>query len=838
MLRLALRDVRTHWVRFVLSILAVLLATAFVAGTFALTDKLGRTLDELNTSTASADVYIRGRDLGLGGGGAFGPYTREPVAVGLADQAAAVDGVAAARPELFGTAYVVGADGTAVTKSMAPSFGWVAWPEFTRLQVLDGALPTGVDEIALDPDTLERSGYQVGDQAPLIVGQAAMRTVTIAGEVQQDFPMLGATIVFLSPDLGEAAYAATGTVPQIAVKAEKGWSTDAVVRAVQQAVGDGVEVTSGQTVRDEARTQTQSALGFVEAFMLAFALIALFVGSFLILNTFAMLVRQRQREFALLRALGASPSQVVLTLLAQAAVIGLVGAALGVAAGLGLVLLLQQVLARIGVDFSGAVSLAPERALAVLAAGVVVSCVAALVPARAAAATPPVAAMRVDEPRGERSLLLRAVLSAVVLGAGIWVVVLSVRQLSGGLLGLGAFGVLLGVLGMAPVIVPAVLAALAWPVRRWRPVGRLARGNVVRGPRRTAATAAALTIGMSLVSVAAVVAASATASTRSIVEEQFTADLMVSSVTSMLPEQVVGMVESVEGVGQAAVTRIGFPSSPDVDTSRGVASVPRSAMGTLFTMPLTAGRYPDGPGELLVRDDFARDENVRVGDRIAFTTPEGETELVVTGITTDQFFGQWFFVTDDAFAQMVPPDAAMLTGIALTAADGDAAALQERVTAALSTLPFATVLTGDELSNKVADQVNTVMSILYAMLGLSLVIAVLSIVNTLALAVIERTREIGLMRAVGLGRGQLAGIITLESVLTAVFGTLLGMVVGVTLAAQLTTIYADDGLRTLAIPWSQLGAMMGLTVVVGMLAAVWPAIKAARLPVLEAIATE
>lgn len=180
----------------------------------------------------------------------------------------------------------------------------------------------------------------------------------------------------------------------------------------------------------------------------------------------------------------------------------------------------------------------------------------------------------------------------------------------------------------------------------------------------------------------------------------------------------------------------------------------------------------------------------------------------------------------------------MLTGVALTAADGEVAALQDEVTSALTALPFATVLTGDELSNQVADQVNTIMSILYAMLGLSLVIAVLSIVNTLALAVIERTREIGLMRAVGLGRAQLAGVITVESVLTALFGTLVGMVVGVSLAAQLTTIFADDGLRTLDIPWTQLGAMLGLTVVVGMAAAVWPAVKAARLPVLRAIATE
>lgn len=840
MFRIALRDIRTHWVRFMLSILAVLLATAFVAGTFALTAMLGRTVEELNTSTASADVYVRGLELeSAGTGGGFGGTNRELVQVDLADEVAGMDGVAAARPELFGTAYVVGADGLAVTNSMAPSFGWVAWPEFANLELVDGALPEGADEIALDPDTLERSGYEVGDQAQAIVGDSAMRTVTIVGEVIQDFPMLGATIIFLSPDLGELAFAGSGEVSQIAVAVEAGRSPDAVARAVQAGLGDGVEVATGEQLREEARTQTQAALGFIEVFMLAFALIALFVGSFLILNTFAMLVRQRQREFALLRALGASPGQVVASLLVQAAVIGLIGASLGIVAGIGLVLGLQQVLVRLGIDFGGAVGIDPLRAGGILAAGVLVSCVAAFIPARTAANTAPVEAMRVDEPRGERSLRLRAALSALVLAGGIAAVVFSVRELSGPWLGIGAFGVLLGVLGIAPVMVPAVLGVLASPLRGWKPVGRLARGNVIRNPRRTAATAAALTIGMALVSVAAVVAASATASTRSIVEEQFKADLMVSSVTSVLPDQVLDLLGDVDGAQQVAPTRLGFPSSPDVDASRGLVSIPRDAMGTLFSLPLTAGAYPHATDEILIRDDFATDEGYRVGETITFTDATGaDRAYTVSGITNDQFFGQWFFLTDEAFDELVPRELSVLTGVALTAADGEVAALQDEVTSALTALPFATVLTGDELSNQVADQVNTIMSILYAMLGLSLVIAVLSIVNTLALAVIERTREIGLMRAVGLGRAQLAGVITVESVLTALFGTLVGMVVGVSLAAQLTTIFADDGLRTLDIPWTQLGAMLGLTVVVGMAAAVWPAVKAARLPVLRAIATE
>lgn len=838
MFRIALRDIRTHWVRFILSILAVLLATAFVAGTFTLTALLGTTIEQLSTSTANADVYIRGPETDSATGGSPFGSSRGTVPLDLAAQAEAVDGVAAARPDLFGMAYVVGKDGLAVTNSRAPSFGWVLWPEFDTATVLAGRLPDGENEIALDTKTLEKSGYQVGDTAPLSIGQIGTREVTVVGEVEYDIPLLGATILVISADLGEAAFAATGEVSQISVKVIDGADPQVVADAVQAELGSSVEVVTGETIREEARTATQDALGFIEIFILVFALVAMFVGSFLIFNTFAMLVRQRQREFALLRAVGASPIQVVLTLLVQAAVVGLVGAVGGIGAGIALIIGLQKVLTNLGIDFGGnAISLPTERALAIVVAAVVVTCLAAVIPARDAANTAPVEAMRPDSPKAEKSLVLRAIVSGVLLVAGIGAVVYAVLQLRGIALGIGAFAVLLGVLGMAPVMVPAVLGTLGLPLRRIKPVGTLARGNVVRNPRRTAATAAALTIGMALVSIASVVAASATASTRSIVEDQVNADLMVGSATSFIPEQVVPMVTPVEAIDQLAVLRLGFGSSPDLADPITISDVPRDAMDTLFTLPLSSGSLPAADDEILLREDIALAEGISAGDTLTINTLSGPVGFVVSGVTTEQFFGTDVIAPTEVFDQVVPPEMATITGIALNA-KGDVEELRTEVTAAVKAFPFVSVLTGPELGDAVADQVNTLMSVLYALLGLSLVIAVLSIVNTLALSVIERTREIGLMRAVGLGRAQLAGVIVLESVLTALFGTLLGMVIGVSLASTLPTIFKDDGLSVLSIPWGQLSLMLGLTVVVGVLAAVWPAIRAARMPVLEAVSNE
>ncbi len=320
-------------------------------------------------------------------------------------------------------------------------------------------------------------------------------------------------------------------------------------------------------------------------------------------------------------------------------------------------------------------------------------------------------------------------------------------------------------------------------------------------------------------------------------EEQFRADLMVSSATGFIPAPVAPLVEAVPRAESLAVLRFGFGTAADSNERLSLSDVPLDAMDSLVRIPLLSGSLPGAANEILLQVDLAEAEGVQPGDTFAITTLAGRGEYVVTGIANEQFFATDVIAPTEVFNEIVPVERATITGIAVNAA-GDVDDLRADLAEAVKVFPFITVLNGDELGDAAADQVNTIMSVLYALLGLSLVIAVLSIVNTLALSVIERTREIGLTRAVGLGRGQLSGVIMLESVITALFGTVSGMVIGVSLASTLPTIFRDDGLRILDIPWAQLGWMLALTVVVGVLAAVWPAIRAARLPVLQAISTE
>ncbi|MEE6294581.1 ABC transporter permease [Georgenia wangjunii] len=858
MLRVALREIRAHLVRFALSVLAVLLGVAFVTGTFSLRAMLADTFDSIVESSSQGDVYVRGverADDGGGGGAPAGPLAepRAPVPVDLAEDVARVDGVTHALPDFFGTVVLLGADGQAVVNGQAPSFGGALQTEDDPgADLLAGRAPVGADEVALETTALETSGLAVGMRTSVVMGADELREVTVVGEVTYGNPMVGTILVLVDPATAEAAFAPDGTVPSIAVYAADD-ATPADIDALAERVAEAtagtpdVEVLTGEEVRAEAREAIQRIIGFLGTFLLVFAFISLFVGAFIIANTFAMSVRQRQREFALLRAVGASPGQVVASVIGQAAVVGLVGSAAGVGAGIGLVAVLRAVLDRLGMTLSGQVTVsARELGLAMLV-GTVVSMVAAAVPARRAATTPPVEAMRDDVVVTERSLRARAVLGVLLLAGGAYAVHRSTSgatEAPGTWLGAGAGAVLLGALAVAPVIGRAALGALAVPaVVTLRPMGRLARGNVTRNPRRTASTAGALMIGMALVSACAVLAASATASTTSIVATESRADLTVQSATFAVPPQAAADLAVLEEAGRADATVVGqaaLGGSADDAAAVRVLGIPASAFGETIEVHVVAGSLEGlADGEVAVQRTTAEEEGWDVGTTLTLATGDGDVPVRVGAVVESQILTSPVILDRDLFDRAVPAAAATVVAVFVDAADGVSQAdLRDAVDAVVAPYVVLTAQDAEELTSSLADQVDQAMVILYALLGLSVVIAVLGIVNTLALAVIERTREIGLMRAVGLGRLQLAVTITIESVLTAVFGTLLGVVIGVALASALPNVYADQGLRELAVPWALLGVVVLLSGVVGVIAALWPAVRATRLPVLEAVATD
>jgi putative ABC transport system permease protein len=843
--RVALRGIRAHLVRFLLSLLAVALGVAFVAGTFSLRAMMSSTFDGIVDAGSRGDAYVRGAEESgsaatMSEGAAA---TRVPVSVDLVDQVAAVDGVAHAIPEVQGSLVLVGADGTAVLSTQAPSMAFLSVPDDPATSIVDGRRPEKAGEIALESATLESSGLAIGDTTTAVL-QGELTDVTVVGEVDMGGPMAGATIALVDQATGMDLFAPDGDLMDIAIYGEDGVTQQQLVERVGAALDDpAVEVATGDDVRQESKDAIGEMLGFVTTFLLVFAAIALFVGAFIISNTFAMSVRQRMREFALLRAVGASPTQVFASILVQAAVVGLVGSAVGIAAGLGLVQMLKVGFESMGMSLSGDIPVDAATIVISLVVGTVVSVLAAAVPARRAALVPPVEAMREEVTVRERSLRVRAVVGALLTGLGAAAVVAAAVNPEAGYgetaLSVGAAAVVIGVLMLSPHLARWTIGLLAAPfVRLVRPVGRLARGNVVRNPRRTANTAGALMIGMALVGGVSVIAASAESSVASIVDQEADADLIMRSATYVIPPGAIADVEVLPEVEQADV--VGFaPVSVDGASSNLIGLTPGTFGRSIKVRTIDGDLAALADGEVAVQKSRAEDDGLAVGDTLEMAAGGGTRTLTIGAIFESNALGAPYVVDQPVLDEIVPATDQSIDTVFVNAAAGTTVAeARQAVADAVAPYVVVSVQDKDEWVSDMADQVNQVLVILYALLGLSVVIAVLGIVNTLALSVIERTREIGLLRAVGLGRLQLSGTVTIESVLTAVFGTVVGLVVGVALASALPRVYADDGLSSLVIPWGNLVGMLVLAVVVGVLAALWPAGRAARMKVLDAVSYE
>lgn len=855
MVRIALRGIRAHLGRFLMSLLAVALGVAFMAGTLSLRTMLSTTFDGIVAAGTTGDVYVRGSDdaaganpMDLGGPG------RNSVPMALADRLADLDGVADAVPEVSGPVVLVGKDGTAVQSTQAPSF---AMAMDRTVDLVAGRAPRDAGEIALEEATLDASGLAVGDTTTLVTnGQIA--PVTVVGEVSLGGPMAGATIVLLDRATATAAFAPDGRVQTIALYAKDGVSETDLARAVEPVLrpADHAEAITGETLREQTRADINEMLGFLTTFLVAFAAIALFVGAFIIANTFQMWVRQRMREFALLRAVGASPRQVFGSIVVQSAAVGLVGSAIGVVLGFGLVQLARLGLEAVGMNLAGDVPVTVTTVVVCLAVGTLVSVVAAAVPARRAALVPPVEAMRDEVATGERTSRLRIVAGALLAVGGVGLLVAAATggdadggaaDWAGPALGAGGAAVLVAAIVLAPWIVRHVIPVLAAPfVALAKPMGSLARGNAVRHPKRTAATAGALMIGMALVACASVLAASVSASVADAARSEAHADLVLRGANGSIPAGALDDVAARPGVARVdgdpwtvLMVTTGAAATASDDATMVMGVEPGVLGGTMRPEIVTGDVTAIDRGEAFVSADAADAFDWHVGDTVTLRSDGPARDVTVAGIYDSTAFGAGVIVSRDVLTELVPAERQMVDTAFVVAAPGvDADALRAQVTDAVAPYVVVSVMDSDEFVAGIAGQINQVLAVLYALLGLSILIAVLGIVNTLAMSVLERTREIGLLRAVGLGRGQLAGTVTIESLLTAVFGTVLGLVVGVGVGAVFPRVLADQGLTDLVVPWGSLAAMLGVAVVVGVLAAAWPARRAARLRVLDAIAYE
>ena len=858
--RVAWRSVRAHAKQFFLTTFAVVLGVAFLSGTLALRASMSETFSKLTSSTITSDLYVQGPKIASDDNNDSSDSTQtQPIDSSLADQIKQIDGVEAAKPGAQTTGVLVGANDTPVSNMGAPTLFLPLYDKEPGLTWAQGRMPQGGGEIALESGALKNSGLKIGDKTHIVI-QGQPTEVTVVGEFHFESSMASATVVGMDPDWLMPIAAPDGKVSSITIDLAKGASLDTVKSEVTKVVPDDAQVkTRAELIKEQNKT-IESQLGFVQTFLMVFVVVAMFVGSFIIMNSFAMSVRQRVKEFALLRAVGASPGSVFGIVFLQAVVIGIVGSALGVAAGAGLLAGLAKLLDNMGMPLLEGTGLTAPIIVISLVVGLAVTIIGALLPAREAALTHPVEAMRGVSGSREKSLVLRTIIGGLLLAAGAAAVAaawvnedLEQRQL---IMGLGAGGVVLGLLIVSPTLARPVVAVLGLPFRMLRPSGRLALRNIVHNPRRTANTSGALMVGMALVCAGATLAASFSASTADEIDRSLKADFLVqpatmSSSNTKLSSEKAKELAAIDGVKETSsyTLYVNAVTKPDGSQNPAATSlvIDPATYSSAYDIRVTSGSLSDLDATHVAVN---KNENLKMGDKVTLTGPNGSVEATVGAIVDPKGIGGTYFYSPKVAAAVgswtspgtsTDPDHVLDAplGMLLTLEDGaNLDTVRHKAEDIVADTYQYSVNDASQLSDKVGQRINQMLAVLYGLLGLSIVIAILGIVNTLVLSVSERTREIGLMRAVGLGKTQLAGEIITESVLTSVYGTVLGGATGVVLAAALKKILEDQGLTSLSVPWNQMVGMLALSVVVGIIAALWPALRASRLPVLDAIATE
>ena len=834
MRRVTLRGLQGHVVRLLLTAAAVMLGVSFVTGTFVLRDSFDQALGGLVAgSSAGLDVSVRGTEID-GGDGA-----RARVPLDLVDTLSAVPGVARVSPDLQGVAIIAGSDGSAVRTSGAPGLGFAFSEDDPAFKLVAGRGPTKAGEVVVETVTLDKAGLDVGDQTVAVIG-GDTRRVTITGEVEFGV-LFGATAVLVDEASAIRAFAPDGTVASITIGADPDVGQGELRAAVAEVIPGATEAVTGATVDAESETAVQKGLGFFTTFLLAFAGVALFVGSFIIANTFTMLIGQRARELALLRALGASRNQVLGSVLGEAAIVGVVGSLLGM--GLG-ILVAQGAKAAIhgllGVDIGTSLPVTSSTLLISLAVGTLVTLASAILPARRASRTAPVAAMRGDAPIAQKSLRRRGTAGAVLLVVGGSLLLIGVTRdhVPWVLAGIGSFVAVIGMLVGAPLFTRPVVRVVAWPfVVVSGVVARLARQNALRVPRRTAATASALMIGLALVAGISVLAQSVKASVTEGVSNELTSDFVLNAGASSMPSILADEARQLPQVGSVAAlsmvpVRIG-------EFSTAASAVEAGPVSDNFKVPMAEGRLDSLEGDrVLVDRTTAADNGWQVGDVLPATVGTlGDHDLVVGGIYEDsQAFGSHVIVDRTLYEAAVPLSLQDDRRVFVSAVAGaDQAELRDALDGIAKPYLVVSVQNSSEFAGEQGAAIDNLLNLLYVLLLFSVVIAVLGIVNTLALSVLERTREIGLLRAIGLQRRQLGAMITIEAITTAVFGAVLGTLLGLGLGIALQRGLESQGLRTLGIPWGLIVLMLVASVLVGVLAAVAPSIRATRLNILGAI---
>ena len=852
--------------RLAMSALAIVLGVAFVSGSFVFSDMIMGSFKGIISSTISDVDVSKDPGASLEDGSATASKLDESVV----EKIRKVEGVSEAKGTVYGPGVIVISNKGKALVSVGPpqlGFNWGSLPALggqPGVTLLSGHEPQANDQVVVDPDTLAKSGYKLGDRIKVITPTQGTIEVTVVGTgTFGNGSTAGATYLFFTKERAQEIFLdGADRFSGVWVVTDKDADRAAVAERIQPLLPEGYLARDGQVLADEQENSVASAMSFVDTFLLIFAGIALLVASFLIVNTFTILVAQRSKELALFRAMGASKGQIMGTVVAEALVLGVVGSVIGMFAGIGLAYGIKQglkVMWDIGPVEAG---LSTTAIVAALGTGILVTLLASLGPARRATRIAPIEAMSTAQTEPEKGLGIRAVLGVGLAALGAVLVVLGLFVDVPQPMAWAGAGMAAAVVGVA-IASPLLGRPVVWLVGRvyrgvFGEVGKLAELNSIRQPRRTAATASALMIGLTLVSMIAIFGDSANRSVVDQVQKTVRGDYMIGQQGfAEFPAQVADKVGSVEQVKEVHALKVGaffevpegqtVPPKEVVQDVSGRYIVPIGGMepdslDKVVSQQLVKGRMFSGPNEMVVEEDVVEKEGWTIGSVHSYFSPQAQrtVNLTVVGIYSKgdgiNLFDKW--VSTDTLQSMGLGMSDVYLGIYLKPG-ADKAAARAALDQAVADMPLVSVMDMEEYTDQMLQSLAQTMALLYGLLGLSIVIAVLGIVNTLGLSIVERTREIGLLRAIALTRAQVRRMISLESVVIALLGAVVGVGLGTVFGVVLQRMLPEEqGIHLLSIPWDQLAYFLVAAGLVGVLAAVWPAQRASRTNVLEAIAAE
>ncbi|WP_329790393.1 ABC transporter permease [Lentzea sp. DG1S-22] len=839
MFKATIKSLLSRKLRLVLSALAVVLGVMFVSGSFVLTDTLQRSFTDLFSSAfAGVDVSVSPKQEK---GKQPEPLTPQAIA-----DVKSVPGVASAVGDVQGSARPIGKDGKVITTSGSPRFGF-NWTGTGQEKIRDGRAPQAENEVAVGGFLATTGGFRVGDDIALLTLEPK-KTFKITGvyEYAGGRDSLGGelSVAFTEPVAQQLLLGKKDVFSGITVTAAQGTSDDALRDAVAAELGSGYDVKTGAVLAKEQADQINEGLKFFNYVLLGFAGIALFVGIFIILNTFSIIVAQRTRELALLRSMGASRGQVIGSVVLEALVIGLIASVVGLAAGVGIGALLAKIFSSVGgtsLQLAG-IGVPMSAIISSFAVGMIVTVVAAVMPALRASRIAPVAAMR-EAATPDRPLTKITITGALVAAAGGTSLAFGFNQASLPLIFGGILVAFVGVALLTPIL-SKPMVSLIGRLLSWSMPGLLGRRNSARNPRRTAITAAALMVGISLITGVSVVLTSATKSIEKLASGQLQTDLIISGEGQVegqpatFRRDVLAKVEKTDGVKSAfGWSQDGVLQGEDQRFAVAVTDV--TALEEMFALkPKSGDIAPLRDDQIGLPEDLATEKNWAVGSTVTLQLAKGEPRTyTVAFIWAKSQVLQGALVLPESAAREFRSDQ-ISQAFARVQPGTDVADVQKRVEPLFADNPEITVQDRSGFVKQTTSQFDTVLLMIQILLALAILIAVLGVINTLALSVIERTRELGLLRAIGMRRAQVMRMITVESVVISVFGAVLGLAVGLALGVGTVQALKDQGISEIGFPWMTMVQYLVVAAFVGVVAAILPAIRAARLNVLDAIAYE